>query len=254
MSAVDPVLAKGVKLMLSSEPDAAEQLRGMLEEALRNKYGSSVKLPPLSPPRESPKEERVVASAHSTSEVDSPSPLPPAISDDSSGSASADLDDSFGMNFTELSCIVCGQFNVGARNQLMECSSCQHLFHQDCHDPPVKEMSSSIWECSECVRKNQPIVSSTTGGKPASFASISGGPAVMSPSLAYHKSLYKSSSSSSSSHKHSSKSSSGHSSHSSHSHSSHSGHSSHSSKRHSSHSHRSSSHHKGSSSSHRHSK
>ena len=44
-TAIDPVLARGVKLLLSNDPDAAEQLRAMLDEALRNKYGVGIKLP-----------------------------------------------------------------------------------------------------------------------------------------------------------------------------------------------------------------
>ncbi|XP_034238351.1 integrator complex subunit 12-like isoform X2 [Thrips palmi] len=236
MAAFDPILARGVKLMLSNEPDAAEQLRAMLEEALRNKYGANIKLPSLSEVEESA--ERKLYDSASSSKVHSPSPLT-ALSDESSGSASADIDDSFCMNFTELSCVVCGQFNVGARNQLMECNSCQKLYHQDCHVPPVQELASSSWDCGDCAKKKQPKVkteSPVSGGKPVSFASLTSG------SSSSHKSSSKSSSSSSSSssHKSSSKSSS------SHSHSS-------SNKRHSSSSsssHKSSSHHKSSSSRH----
>lgn len=220
--------------MLSNEPDAADQLRAMLEEALRNKYGAGIKLPSLSDIEESA--EKKLYDSASSSKVHSPSPLT-AISDESSGSASADIDDSFCMNFTELSCVVCGQFNVVARNQLMECNSCQKLYHQDCHVPPVPELASSSWDCADCSKKKQPKVkmeSPVSGGKPVSFASLTSG-------SSSHKSSSKSSSSSSSSssHKSSSKSSS------SHSHSS-------SNKRHStsSSSHKSSSHHKSSSSRH----
>ncbi|XP_026284050.1 integrator complex subunit 12-like [Frankliniella occidentalis] len=241
MAAIDPVLSRGVKLLLSNDPDAAEQLRSMLADALCNKYGAGVKLPPKVAIEEPSTDKKLFDSAL---KLNSPSPPAAAISDESSGSASADLDDSFSMNFTELSCVVCGQFNVGVRNQLMECSSCQQLYHQDCHSPPVKELSSSPWDCAECLKKKQPkevkkeITSPVSGGKPASFASLGG-----SSNGSSHKSK---SSSSSSSHK-SSKSSSSHSSHSSSSSSS-------SSKRHStsssSSSHKSSSHHKSSSSRH----
>ncbi|KAK3915264.1 Integrator complex subunit 12 [Frankliniella fusca] len=244
MAAIDPVLARGVKLLLSNDPDAAEQLRTMLADALCNKYGAGVKLPPKVAIEETPTDRKVFDTA---SKIHSPSPPAAAISDESSGSASADLDDSFSMNFTELSCVVCGQFNVGVRNQLMECNSCQQLYHQDCHNPPVPELSSSTWDCAECLKKKQPketkkeVSSPVSGGKPASFASFVASPNVSGSS---HKSK---SSSSSSSHK-SSKSSSSHS-------SSHSGSHSGSSKRHSSSSssssHKSSSHHKSSS---RHSK
>lgn len=243
MAAIDPVLARGVKLLLSNDPDAADQLRAMLDDALRNKYGVGMKLPAKIAIEEPGRK----SSDSQSPKLHSPSP-PVAVSDESSGSASADLEDSFCMNFTELSCVVCGQFNVGVRNQLMECNSCQQLYHQDCHNPPVKELASSNWDCAECLKKKQPKVSSpASGGKPAAFASLGGSAggssSSSSPSSSSHKSSSKSGSSSS--HKSSSKSSSHSSSHSSHS----------SSKRHSSSSssHKSSSHHKSSSSS-RHSK
>ncbi|KAE8750302.1 hypothetical protein FOCC_FOCC002862 [Frankliniella occidentalis] len=177
MAAIDPVLSRGVKLLLSNDPDAAEQLRSMLADALCNKYGAGVKLPPKVAIEEPSTDKKLFDSAL---KLNSPSPPAAAISDESSGSASADLDDSFSMNFTELSCVVCGQFNVGVRNQLMECSSCQQLYHQDCHSPPVKELSSSPWDCAECLKKKQPkevkkeITSPVSGGKPASFASLGG--------------------------------------------------------------------------------
>ena len=212
MAAIDPVLARGVKLLLSDEPDAADQLRAMLDEALRNKYGVGMKLP-AKIPIEEPYDDR---SCDSHLNAASPSPPVPIMSEESSGSgASADVDDSFTMNFTELSCVVCGQFNVGVCNQLMECNVCQQLYHQDCHNPPVKELvgANLTWDCGNCSKKNQPktkIESPISGGKPASFANLKG-----SGSSSSHKSSSKSSSSSGSSSSHKSSKSSSHSSHSS---------------------------------------
>lgn len=46
-------------------------------------------------------------------------------------------------------------FSVGACNQLMECNSCQNLYHQDCHNPPIKVVARSHWECSDCGASKQ---------------------------------------------------------------------------------------------------
>ena len=42
-------------------------------------------------------------------------------------------------------------------NKLMECSSCQNLYHQECHNPPVSNEKASdprlIWNCDKCSNK-----------------------------------------------------------------------------------------------------
>jgi len=38
---LDPVFSRGLKLLLSSDADAADQLRNLLDDALRQKYGPS---------------------------------------------------------------------------------------------------------------------------------------------------------------------------------------------------------------------
>ena len=37
----------------------------------------------------------------------------------------------------DCSCCVCKTFTQESGNKLMECSSCQNLYHQECHNPPV---------------------------------------------------------------------------------------------------------------------
>jgi len=41
---MDPVFIKAHKLLFSNEPDSAEQLRGLLDQALKQRYGNTVSL------------------------------------------------------------------------------------------------------------------------------------------------------------------------------------------------------------------
>ena len=89
-----------------------------------------------------------------------PSPTPPPsrgdvndvdLSDPGSDDEYADLD------FNDCSCCVCKNFTQESGNKLMECSSCQNLYHQECHVPPVSNEKASdprlIWNCDKCSNK-----------------------------------------------------------------------------------------------------
>ena len=71
---------------------------------------------------------------------------------DSTGDLEMNLEDQFDCN-----CCVCKSFSQESGNKLMECSSCQNLYHQECHVPPVSNEEASdpwfIWNCSNCFRK-----------------------------------------------------------------------------------------------------
>merc|ERR1719266_1391854 len=71
----------------------------------------------------------------------------------------------------DCTCCVCKSFSQESGNKLMECSSCQNLYHQECHNPPVSNHEASdprlIWNCVKCIKKSVP------GGKPASSSSSS---------------------------------------------------------------------------------
>jgi len=73
---------------------------------------------------------------------------------DSYGDLEMNLEDQF-----DCSCCVCKTFTQESGNKLMECSSCQNLYHQECHNPPVSnEMASDprlIWNCSNCSNKGK---------------------------------------------------------------------------------------------------
>ena len=57
----------------------------------------------------------------------------------------------------DCSCCVCKSFSQESGNKLMECSSCQNLYHQECHNPPVSNEKASdprlIWNCDKCSNK-----------------------------------------------------------------------------------------------------
>jgi len=91
-----------------------------------------------------------------------PSPTPPPsrgdvndvdLSDPGSDDEYADLD------FNDCSCCVCKNFTQESGNKLMECSSCQNLYHQECHVPPVSNEKASdprlIWNCDKCSNKGK---------------------------------------------------------------------------------------------------
>lgn len=52
----------------------------------------------------------------------------------------------------DLMCVVCRQMVVGANNQLLECSDCHSLYHQDCHNPIItsKDVEGGHWICANC--------------------------------------------------------------------------------------------------------
>jgi len=85
---------------------------------------------------------------------------------DSTGDLEMNLEDQF-----DCSCCVCKSFSQESGNKLMECNSCQNLYHQECHIPPVSNEEASdprlIWNCSKCSNKGK----SLAGSKPPSSSS-----------------------------------------------------------------------------------
>jgi len=115
-----------------------------------------------------PKRARLDSPALSSSSH-TPSPTPPPsreegdVSDGGSDVEFGDLE----MNLEfDCSCCVCKTFTQESGNKLMECSSCQNLYHQECHNPPVSNHEASdprlIWNCVKCTKKSIP------GSKPSS--------------------------------------------------------------------------------------
>lgn len=96
------------------------------------------------------------------------SPSPPSISppgetresmEGGSGGSETEYGDlQMNLEFTDCSCCVCKTFTQESSNKLMECSSCQNLYHQECHSPAVSNQEASdprlIWNCYKCTKKS----------------------------------------------------------------------------------------------------
>lgn len=72
----------------------------------------------------------------------------------------------------ELFCATCGDVHTSLRNQLVECSDCHLLYHQDCHRPSIPDSEAqSGWQCSKC-KSSAPLSvlsSSSTSSSPTVF-------------------------------------------------------------------------------------
>jgi len=91
-----------------------------------------------------------------------PSPTPPPSRGDVNDVDLSDpgSEDDYGdLDFNDCSCCVCKNFTQESGNKLMECSSCQNLYHQECHVPPVSNEKASdprlIWNCDKCSNKGK---------------------------------------------------------------------------------------------------
>ena len=94
-----------------------------------------------------------------------PTPTPPNHGDHPSGGNSSadelDLDvDLEGLN--DLCCSICKTLNQGNGNKLMECHTCQNLYHQECHKPAISNQEAGdprlVWNCSNCSGPPAPKV------------------------------------------------------------------------------------------------
>ena len=56
----------------------------------------------------------------------------------------------------DCNCCVCKSLMQDVGNKLMECDTCQNLYHQECHSPPVSNEEADdprlVWNCSECSK------------------------------------------------------------------------------------------------------
>jgi len=200
---LDPQFIKALRLLRSKSKDSGAQLRAMLDEAIRQKkglgpgprspgiggkHGRDLSLDrdklekdkkkdldrlkkDLSELTERPteaKRSRLDSPALSSSSH-TPSPTPSRGEIDMSDGASEGGD--FGdieMNLEDqfdCSCCVCKTFTQESGNKLMECSSCQNLYHQECHNPPVSNEKASdprlIWNCDKCSNKGKNVSKSS---------------------------------------------------------------------------------------------
>lgn len=57
--------------------------------------------------------------------------------------------------FDDLACVICRRIDLSAKNRLIECTKCTSLYHQECHDPQIKDSDlsngqESLWCCKDC--------------------------------------------------------------------------------------------------------
>ncbi|XP_033200254.1 integrator complex subunit 12-like isoform X2 [Bombus vosnesenskii] len=170
---LDPQFTQGLHLLHSTNKDSAEQLRALLDEAIKQKYGPSKMLsnvlhkkymmeePVLSDHSSSSSSKKSKSSSsssskHSSKSSKNSSPVnlptrdtPPDIIQTDNTLALEILED-------DLTCVICKGMDVGARNRLVECSECHSLYHQECHIPHILDsqidVPGLVWYCSNCSK------------------------------------------------------------------------------------------------------
>jgi len=197
---LDPQFIKALRLLRSKSKDSGAQLRAMLDDAIRQKKGLAPRSPSVTKPHSrsvssdrersdrdkkkdldrlkkdlselvdrpsDPKRARLDSPAlSSTSLSHSPSPTsisPPPKDNENSNSASSDNmeygDLEMNLEF-DCSCCVCKSIVQESGNSLMECNTCQNLYHQVCHNPPVSNEEAKdprlIWNCMKCTKEGHP--------------------------------------------------------------------------------------------------
>ncbi|XP_063990967.1 integrator complex subunit 12 [Diachasmimorpha longicaudata] len=172
-SDLDSHFVQGLRLLHSSNKDSMDQLRSLLDEAIKQKHGLSKMLcnvlhkkytmeePVLSDHSSTSSKRSKSSSAsskhsHKSNKSDSPEEVIPRtppellISDDPLAEILED----------DLTCVVCKGMDVGARNRLVECADCHALYHQECHTPHIQDSQIDVpkllWYCSNCIKAHQP--------------------------------------------------------------------------------------------------
>ncbi|KZC13360.1 Integrator complex subunit 12 [Dufourea novaeangliae] len=142
---LDPQFTQGLHLLHSTNKDSAEQLRVLLDEAIKQKYGPSKMLSNVL--HKKYMMEEPVLSDHSSSSSSKKSR--------SSGSSSKHSSKSKILE-DDLTCVICKGMDVGARNRLVECLECHSLYHQECHIPHILDSQIDVpeltWYCSNCSK------------------------------------------------------------------------------------------------------
>ncbi|XP_036324430.1 integrator complex subunit 12 [Rhagoletis pomonella] len=190
------MLRKAIRLLYSPNPNSAAELRIMLDEAIKQRYGPELMIsnnmsktliefeanfpgraatPP--PPQEQqqtmeqdPTVDEVINLTGSPAKTISDSPDTIIDSDDGAHVGSTLLtgvDEDVNLKeFGDLNCAVCGEMVFTATNRLIECSNCGTLYHQECHKPPITDEEASEgqehnWQCDNCL--NKPSTSKAAG-------------------------------------------------------------------------------------------
>ncbi|XP_017131731.1 integrator complex subunit 12 [Drosophila elegans] len=171
---VDPVLKKAIKLLHSSNPTSAAELRLLFDEALKSRFGPEKSLTSnmsqrmledeanfpgraATPPQQPINADEIINLTNSPDKEPSDSVDTIADSDDGLSAVGIVNTGDTG-DFGDLNCCVCGEMVFTATNRLIECSKCGAMYHQECHKPPITKEEAAddqeqTWQCDTCCNK-----------------------------------------------------------------------------------------------------
>ncbi|KAG4079921.1 hypothetical protein HA402_006233 [Bradysia odoriphaga] len=200
---LDPAFRYALKLLHSSSVDSTEKIRNSLDDLIKQRHGTSKMLANTLSKKYLAEEcsapgvvQRHRSSDSKASSSNSPQQITVTTADSNSVvttpiviSVPDDDDDDDLMEeahlqeFQDLNCVVCRRIESSAKNRLIECTDCQSLYHQECHNPQISESDAnendSTWCCSHCKNK---VKSSSVASPAKSSCSTSS-----SSSSSYHK-------------------------------------------------------------------
>ncbi|XP_011495105.1 PREDICTED: integrator complex subunit 12-like [Ceratosolen solmsi marchali] len=203
---LDPQFLQALKLLHSTNKDSVEQLRGLLDEAIKQKYGAS-KMLSNTLHKKYTLEEPVLSDQSSTSSKRSKSSNSSKHSKSSKNNSPVTIqdtppdllqsDDNLADILEDVACVICKGMDVGAKNRLVECVKCGSLYHQECHTPHILDSQVDThpveWYCCNCV-KTQLVLKERNSPKPVTETKIKESKK-SSSSSSKHTDKYKSSSS-----------------------------------------------------------
>ncbi|XP_049532276.1 integrator complex subunit 12-like [Anopheles darlingi] len=233
---VDPTFKHALKLLHSANSESSEKIRNLLDELIKQRFGSSKTLiNTLS--KKHLAEEPLAAGSNlyvRKQKVVEPKPVPvidldsdpeggsgtieclvnapealtmPPVSSGPIVISTSDLegedDDDVVMEedklkeLEDLMCVECRRMDVSARNRLVECADCHALYHQECHKPNISEADANDEENAWYCTLCR---TKSTISKPTASPLVLPLPVATSPTTVVTSSGTKSSSSSSSSH------------------------------------------------------
>jgi len=195
---LDPLFIRALRLLHSKSKESDVQLKSLLDECIRQrKAGLPINIPTPTPqavttasgsnvkgreteknldrlkrdlsqlvpsvPNKRPRMDLPGSGKMSSSSM-TPSPTASLVVEETE-----DMDIDF-QSLNDCTCYICKSFNQENGNKLMECHTCQNLYHQECHNPVITDEEVAdprlIWNCSTC----KPVQQTTIPGK----SSISG--------------------------------------------------------------------------------
>ncbi|EDW27984.1 GL27225 [Drosophila persimilis] len=196
---VDPVLKKAIKLLHSSNSTSASELRLLLDEALRARYGpeksvtqnmtqrmmdDEMSFPGRAPTPPQPINTDEIINLTNSPDKDPSDSVDTIIDSDECLSAAGIVNTGDTGDFGDLNCCVCGEMMFTATNRLVECSKCGAMYHQECHKPPITKEEAAddqeqTWQCDTCC--NKPTSSRSVATAAAAAATLP--PTSLSPTI-----------------------------------------------------------------------